>query len=94
MRISFTDELEGGRVLYSIGRVQAASPWHGSTAASESDAWKEAALQALIQSAEEVDADAIIGVDYTVDGVKHIDLSPVELQRVSVTGIAVKLASN
>ena len=92
MRISFTDEVEGGRVLYSIGRVQAASPWRGANAGIGSDALKNAALQALIETAEEVDADAIIGVDYSVDGVQHTDLTPLELHRVSATGIAVKLA--
>jgi uncharacterized protein YbjQ (UPF0145 family) len=92
MRISFTDEVEGGRVLYSIGRVQAASPWRGAQAEIGSDALKHAALQALIETAEEVDADAIIGVDYAVDGVQHTDLTALDLRRVSVSGIAVKLA--
>ena len=92
MHISFTDEIEGGRVLYSIGRVKAASPWHGAGADIGSDAWKKAALQALIRTAEEVDADAIIGVDYAVDGMKLSDLTSLDLQRVSASGIAVKLA--
>ena len=94
MLISFTDQVEGGRVLYSIGRVQAASSWHG--AGQEDGATEDfhkAALQALIETAREFDADAIIGVDYGYDEVKHGEMLAVELRRVCATGIAVKLAS-
>ena len=28
MRISSTDVIEGGRVLYTIGKIKAASAWH------------------------------------------------------------------
>ena len=28
MRISSTNAIEGGRVLYTIGRIEAASTWH------------------------------------------------------------------
>jgi len=43
--------------------------------------------------AREFDADAIIGVDYAFDEVKHGEMLAVQLRRVCATGIAVKLAS-
>jgi uncharacterized protein YbjQ (UPF0145 family) len=47
----------------------------------------------LIETAREFDADAIIGVDYGYDEVKHGELLAVQLRRVCATGIAVKLAT-
>ncbi len=93
MQISTTNEVEGGRVLYPIGRVQAASSWHGAALADDAAGQRKAALEALIAAAQEFDADAIIGVDYAYDEVKHGELLAVELRRVSATGIAVKLAT-
>ena len=93
MQISTTNEVEGGRVLYPIGRVQAASSWHGSAHAEDAAGQRNAALEALIEMAREFDADAIIGVDYAYDEVKHGEMLAVQLRRVCATGIAVKLAS-
>ena len=92
MQISFTNEVEGGREFYPIGRVQAASSWHGTAQAEGAERFQQAALQALIETAREFEADAIIGVDYGYDEVKHGELLAVELRRVSATGLAVKLA--
>jgi uncharacterized protein YbjQ (UPF0145 family) len=92
MKISFTNEVEGGREFTPIGRVQAASSWHGSAQAEIADDFHKAALQALIEMAREFDADAIIGVDYGYDAVKLAELATVELRRVSATGIAVRFA--
>ena len=92
MQISFTNEIESGRVLYPLGRVEAAASWHGTALAEEGDDYRKAALQALIETAREFDADAIIGVNYGFDEVKHGELCAVELRRVCATGIAVKLA--
>ncbi len=92
MQISFTNEVESGRVLYPLGRVQASASWHGAALAADGEEYRKAALAALIEKAREFDADAIIGVDYGFDEVKLADLCAVELRRVSATGIAVKLA--
>jgi hypothetical protein len=92
MRISFTDEIDDGQVVYAIGRIKAATVWHASGAQPQSGDWKEIALRELIRKAEDFEADAIIGVDYEVDGVQSADLAPVTLQRVAATGIAVKLS--
>lgn len=94
MRISFTDEITDGRILYPIGRVRAASSWHAEGVACTKGDWKDAALEALIREAQEHDADAIIGVGYDIDGTHLTDLTSVDLQRVTATGIAVKLARN
>jgi uncharacterized protein YbjQ (UPF0145 family) len=92
MRISFTQEIEGGRVLYPIGRIRAASGWRAGAAAMSSDDCKAQALERLIAAASDYEADAIIGVDYEVDGAKIFDLAAVPVERVTATGIAVKLA--
>jgi uncharacterized protein YbjQ (UPF0145 family) len=91
MRISFTEEIEGGRVLYPIGRIRAASGWRSGDAANSEDCRAEA-LRRLIAAARDYEADAIIGIGYEVDGAKIFDLAAVPVARVAATGIAVKLA--
>jgi hypothetical protein len=92
MRISFTDEIENGHVVHAIGKIKAATAWHACGVKPASGDWQAIALRELIRTAEDFEADAIIGVDYEVDGVESCDLTPVPLQRVAATGIAVKLA--
>jgi uncharacterized protein YbjQ (UPF0145 family) len=91
MQVSHTNELEDGRGHYSIGRIKAASSWRAADAPG-ADADRQAAVRALIKEAEEYDADAIIGLDFEVDGVKRADIDGTPLQRVAATGIAVKFA--
>jgi hypothetical protein len=64
VRISSTGAIEGGRVLYTIGRIEAASAWHPENGAPRQDNWDELVLRELIRKAEDIDADAIIRVDY------------------------------
>jgi uncharacterized protein YbjQ (UPF0145 family) len=52
----------------------------------------ELVLRKLIRNAEDIDADAIIKVDYHNDGVIRIDETGMKLKRVVATGIAVKLS--
>jgi uncharacterized protein YbjQ (UPF0145 family) len=51
-----------------------------------------AAIQALIREAQEFDADAIIGLDFQVDGIKRADIDGAQSPRVVATGITVKFA--
>jgi len=91
MQVSHTNELEGGRNHYSIGRITAASGWRAANApGAEND--RLAAMQALIREAEEYDADAIIGLDFEVDAIKRPDIDGAPLRRVAASGIAVKFA--
>ncbi|ACK50520.1 heavy metal-binding domain-containing protein [Methylocella silvestris] len=92
MHISSTDFVNEGRILYPIGKISAASAWHaGPVDASQGD-WRAVALQELIRRAEDVDADAIIDVNYVTDGIAPADESGVSLRRVLATGTAVRLA--
>ena len=97
MRISSTDSIEGDRVLYPIGKIKAASDWHAAQVdfhqldAHQGD-WREMALRELIQRAEDIDADAIIDVNYETDRVVPAEHPGVSLRRILATGIAVKLA--
>ena len=92
MRISFTGTLEGGRVLYNIGKIEAASAWHPENRAPLQQDWRQFILRELVRKAEDIDADAIIGVDYRNDAAIRIDETGVKLKRVVATGIAVKLS--
>jgi uncharacterized protein YbjQ (UPF0145 family) len=92
MRIIFDDEIDGEKFV-PIGRIKAASGWHGPRSAVTNDFYKAKALENLIDAAEDCDADAIIEVDYDVDRADVGDAPGASLlQRVSVTGLAVKLA--
>jgi uncharacterized protein YbjQ (UPF0145 family) len=84
--------IEGSRILYPIGRITAASPWHGEALASRSHDFEEKALDALIRKAEDCEADAIVSLGYEVDSVAADEVPGVALRRVAATGIAVKLA--
>jgi hypothetical protein len=91
VRISSTGAIQGGRVLYPIGRIEAASAWHPENGAPRQDNWEELVLRELIRKAEDIDADAI-RVDYQTGPPIHIDEIGVKLKRVVATGIAVKLS--
>ena len=93
MLVSEKDAIEGARVLYPIGRIKAASAWHAAGYTPVSNNWRERVLQDLIRRAEDVDADAIIGVDYKIEPVEGRDERGIELERVCATGIAVRLAN-
>jgi hypothetical protein len=92
MRISFNEQIDGGRVIQSIGRVRATTSWHAPGAACATGDWRAEALRKLVSAAEDFEADAVIGVDYETDDVESTDLSKIDLQRITATGIAVKLA--
>ena len=92
MRISSTDVIEGGRVLYAIGKIKAASAWHAANGAPPQDNWRELVLSELIRKAEDIDADAIIGFEYETDGIVPVEETGVQLKRILATGIAVKLS--
>jgi uncharacterized protein YbjQ (UPF0145 family) len=92
MRISSTGVIEGRRVLYTIGRVTAASAWHGASGSPSPDSWREVVLSELIRKAEDIDADAIIGFDYETDSIMSDSETGVRLKRILATGKAVKLS--
>jgi hypothetical protein len=91
MRISSTGAIDVGRVLYIIGR-EATSAWYPENGAPLQDNWRELILRELIRKAEDIDADAIIRVDYQTGPAICIDEIGVKLKRIVATGIAVKLS--
>ena len=93
MLISEKDAIEGARVLYSIGKIKAAAAWRAVGHSPVSTNWRERVLQDLIRRAEDVDADAIIEVNYKVEPVETRDEGGVALERVYATGIAVRIAN-
>jgi uncharacterized protein YbjQ (UPF0145 family) len=93
MLISEKNAIDGAQVLRSIGTVKAASAWHASGRAPLASDWRERMLQELVHRGEDVDADAIIDVDFVVDSVSRQDETGVALERVRATGIAVRLSN-
>jgi uncharacterized protein YbjQ (UPF0145 family) len=92
MIVSSADRIEGARSLTMLGRIRAATGWHAASRSRMRDGeWKEAALQQLIRRAEDIDADAIIGLDYEIDGLTDPDDSGLQLQRIAATGLAVRI---
>jgi len=91
MRIIFDSETDGDKVV-PIGRIRAASSWHGPRSAVTQEFYKAKALENLVDAAEDCDADAILEVDYGIDQADVGDTPGSSLlQRVSVSGLAVKL---
>lgn len=93
MLISATSEIEGGRIAAKIGKIEATSTWHAAALENGVVQGREHALTALIRCAEDIDADAIIGVEYEVDSGLPMEEIGVTMQRVRATGIAVTLGA-
>ncbi len=93
MLISATSQIEGGRISTEIGRIEAASTWHAARNSRLEAQSREYALRALIRRAEDIDADAIVGIEYDVDAGPPMEEIGVRMQRVRVRGIAVTLAA-
>jgi uncharacterized protein YbjQ (UPF0145 family) len=91
MQVSQTQELEDGRQTHAIGRIKAVGAWRAASAVG-GEAEKRAALRALIREAEDCGADAIVGVEFHMDGVMGADIEGVALKRIVATGVAVRFA--
>jgi uncharacterized protein YbjQ (UPF0145 family) len=87
----FFDDKFDSETMAPIGEIRAASSWYGERAHSSDATYKEKALRSLINAAEDVEADAIVGVEYAVD---HVDAGDTPgsapLQRIFAIGLAVK----
>lgn len=92
MKISRTPEIEGSHIVGSIGRIEAASAWHAPGNDEGGVDWKQRALERLVAAAREYDADAIVNLDFEVDGLRA-DHFAERLERVCASGVAVRLAS-
>jgi uncharacterized protein YbjQ (UPF0145 family) len=91
MKVSFAASLEDGRALTPIGRIKANTRWRAADAPG-TEAERQAAIEALMREAAEYGADAIVDVRFEMDGVKGVDIEGVALERVTVTGLAVRYA--
>lgn len=91
MKISLTRDIEGKAIGESIGVIRAASAWHAPGNDVGGVDWQARALENLVEAAKEYDADAIVEVNFEVDGVRADDFAG-PLERVWAKGLAVKLA--
>jgi hypothetical protein len=94
MRTSITDEIDGDPISALIGRIEAASTWHAADDNGWAESRREHALLNLIRRAEDIDADAIVGLEFEVDGDISMAETGVALTRIRVKGIAIKLSPN
>jgi uncharacterized protein YbjQ (UPF0145 family) len=92
MHITSGGAVEGRRIIYEIGKIKVSSPWHAANRAPLQDNWREAVLNELAQKAEDVDADAIVALDYETSDVIRDSETGLKLKRVTATGTAVKLS--
>ena len=92
MKVSFSADLEDGRAFTAIGRIRATTRWRAAAEPGTEDE-RRAAIGSLIREAADYDADAIVDVRFEVDDVKGVDIEGVKLQRVTVTGLAVRYAN-
>ncbi len=91
MQVSFSSGLDDGRETMAIGRVRASTRWRAADRpGSESE--RQAAIEALKREAAEYAADAIVDVRFEVDDVRGVDIDGVPLQRVTVSGLAVRFS--
>ena len=91
MQVSRTNELEGGRAYYSIGRIKASSGWcaanaHGSVLDRLEAFW------ALVSEAQEFSADAVIDLSFEVEAIRRPGFDGGPLRRIAATGVAVRFA--
>ncbi len=91
MQVSFSSGFDDGRKTMAIGRVKATARWRAADKPG-SEAERLAAIEALKREAAEYGADAVVDVRFEVDDVKGVDIDGVALQRVAVTGLAVRFA--
>ncbi len=91
MQVSFTSDLDDDRAKTVIGPVKATSRWRAA-GGTGTEFERKTAIEALMREAAEYGADAVIDVRFEADDVKGYDIEGVALQRVTVSGIAVRFA--
>jgi uncharacterized protein YbjQ (UPF0145 family) len=91
MQVSSAAALSDGRRTVAIGRIRAAGPWRAAgDPGAEAD--RQTALDALRREAEEYGADGVIDVRFELEGCKGCEIDGLRLERVTVTGLAVRFA--
>ena len=91
MRTSTTHQIDGGSIGAQIARIEATSNWRAEIGGDWVESRRENALRNLIRSAEDLDADAIVALEFEVDGDVKLVEGGVPLARVRAKGVAVKL---
>jgi hypothetical protein len=91
MRVSSAAELDDGRRTIAIGRIRATGPWRAAGGPG-AGADRKAAVEALTREAEDYGADAVVDVQFGVEGCKGCEIDGIRLERVTATGLAVRFA--
>jgi hypothetical protein len=93
VRVIFQDEITDQNLI-PIGKIQAASSWHGAPADETEEFYKARALRNLIDTGQDYEADAITAIGYRIE---HVDAGDTPgsapLKRICATGIAARLVS-
>jgi uncharacterized protein YbjQ (UPF0145 family) len=91
MQVSSTAALDDGRRTVAIGRIRAAGPWRAA-GGKDAEADRRAAIDALTREAEDYGADAVVDVQFEIEGCKGCEIDGLRLERVTATGLAVRFA--
>jgi len=94
MRTSTSTAVEDGEILYTIGTIRASSGWYGHGAQPLKADWEARVLAELVRRAEDIYADAIVEISFTVDTVDCMDEGfGLRRHRLIGTAVAVKLSA-
>jgi Putative heavy-metal-binding len=91
MYVSFSSGLDDGRPMTAIGRIRAPTRWRAA-GDPDAEADRQAAIEALTREAEDYGADAVVDVQFDVEGCKGCEIDGLRLERVIATGLAVRFA--
>lgn len=91
MLVTEKQAIEGARI-FPIGQIKATTPWQAAGLGKGVEEWRQRVLRELIRRAEDVDADAVVSVDYRIEPVEGELEGGVELERICATGLAVRIA--
>jgi hypothetical protein len=91
VQTSTSNVIDGGQIGAAIGCIEAASTWHAANSIDRAESWREHALRNLVRRAEDIDADAIIGLEFEVEDDVSMPETGVALARILAKGIAVKV---
>jgi hypothetical protein len=85
-------DLVGPHKAIAIGRIRGTAPWRA-RGGLDTEAERKRAIQSLTREADDCGADAVVDVQFNVEGVKGFDIEGVSLERVIATGLAIRFAA-
>ncbi len=92
MKVSFAAALDDGRRTIAIGKIRAAGPWRAA-GDPRAEADRQTVVETLRREAEEYGADGVVDARFEVEACKGCEIDGIRLERVTATGLAVRIAA-